>query len=445
MATDQSMLGSFNTGNAAALNGDLIQKLYDAEAKARVAPLEKRLEVWETENEKMGEINTKINELLETIRPFDLFSTTGNAFEQVTASTTGDSAIFDASGVGSLQEGSYNINITQLAQKDVYQSSLINSKDDLIAGAGAGSFITINGIDFSTDGKTYAELLENIKLDGTFDASIEQVSDTQSRLIIKSKEPGNANVLTITQTGVDMGLEDGANHILTAKNLNATIDGVTYDVSSNSITIDGNLKITATKLGESSISIQKDDSYIVPAIQEFADKYNELVGIITEELYAADSSIQDTSSVKSLLSDIKNMMFSNYGLEASSLFKLGFSFDKNGLLEIDAKVLGEALISDKDKVKDLFIGVAEDKGFGTLLKEHLDNLNSYDGFFSTYTSNMTSRKESLEKDKEKAIALLDTKYDTMAAQFAAYASIISQMESSFGGLKMMIEQSTASN
>jgi flagellar hook-associated protein 2 len=459
MATDYTTLGSFNTGGAAGLNGELIQKLYDAEAKSRVDPLDKRLELIDTEATVISDINTKINELIEAVKPFDLFASGNNAFEQVTATTTG-TALFDAADVGALPQGSTTITVSQLAQKDSYQSLTFTAKTDLIAGGqDAGDKITINGTDFSTEGKTYADLLSDINLSGTIDATIEQVSDMESRLIIKSQNVGTSNALTITQTGVDLGLLDtdgvdingvpdssNPNHVLTAQNLNATVDGVAYDVSSNSITLDGNLKITATEAGTTStVSIQSDESSIIPAIQDVANTYNELVLMITEELYSETPSVQDTSSLKSMLSNIKNMMYEEYGVNDESLLNYGFGFDKNGLLEVDATILGKALTDDPEKVKSLFIGVAEDKGFGTLLKEHLDELNSFNGLFDTLENSMNTRKTNLTKDQELAIENLDTKYDTMAAQFAAYASIISQMESSFGGLKQMIAMESSSN
>lgn len=454
MATDYSNLGSFATGNAASLNGDLIQKLYDAEAKSRVAPLEKSLELWDTEKEKLGEINTKVNELLAAIKPFDLFTSGNNAFEQISASTTGTAAIFDAADVSALQVGTYQVNITQLAQKDVWQSNAQTLAQSEIA-MGAET-LTINGEDFSTDGLTLQELADSINTTSAFaSASVEQTGDDAYRLVLKSSEPGTANALTITGAGATtLGFDDPTdtdldgvpdNHVLVGQNMQATVDGVPYDVSSNSIQVDGNLKITAAEVGASTLSISKDDSSIVPAVQEMALKYNELLAMITEEIYSDESSIQDKSTLKSIVNDIKNMMYQEYGLNDSNLLNIGFSFDKTGLLEIDPTALGKALTEDPDGIKDLFIGVAEDKGFGTMLKEHLDNLNSYNGLFDSYSTSMDQRKTKLEEDKEQAVKNLDTKYDTMAAQFAAYGSIISQMEASFGGLKMMIEQSAAGN
>jgi len=451
--SDYSMLGSLSTGGAKNLNGDLITKLKDAETKSKIDPLTKSLELWDTEKEKIGTINTKVNELIAAVKQFDLFNSGKNVFDKVTASSSGDAAIFDASDVGALKEGTMNVKITQIAQKDVYQSAVFTSKTVPISGGqDTGDKVRINGIDFTTVGKSYDDLAKDINLSGTINASVEQVSDSQFRLVIKSKEPGE--VLNITETGVSTGLTDTTdadgngvadNHILVAQNLKATVDGVAYDVSADHITIDGNLKITGTKVGDASISIKKDDSSIIPAVKEVATKYNELLALITEEVNSSNASVKDKSSLKSIVNGIKEMMFKGYGSEDKSLFNYGFSFDKLGLLTIDEKALGKALTDNVEDVKKIFVGTAESKGFGTALKEHLDDLNAYNGLFSTYKTSMDARKKSLEEDKEKEVKSLDTKYSTMAKQFSDYGAMITKMESAFGGLKMMISQSQKSS
>ena len=106
---DYSSLGSFSTGGASALNGELIQNLYDAEEETRVAPITASLELIETETTLIEDIGTLVNELIDTVEVFDLFSSGANAFEQVSATTTGEAAIFDAADVGALKEGTTNI------------------------------------------------------------------------------------------------------------------------------------------------------------------------------------------------------------------------------------------------------------------------------------------------------------------------------------------------
>lgn len=457
---DYSTIGSFGSEATQSLSGETINKIRAAEEKATLNPIVEDLENWELESKKVAEIQTKINELIETTKPFDLFSSTNNAFEQISASTTGSSAIFDASDVGSLKEGTYQISISQLAQKDVWQSSVYTKVQSEAALTDSGTF-TITGAGSTTvdiadvNGMTLQEIADQINTSAIATASVEQTGDDQYKLVIKSTEPGSNNALSFSGTATlvsdynDVTDSDGDgnpdNHPQAAQNLQATIDGISYDVSSNSITIDGNLKVTATEVGSATLSIAKDDSSIVPKVQEMATKYNELVLLITEAVYGEDSPVADTSTLRDMLSGIKNMFFNEYGLNDENAVNLGLNFDKDGLLIVDTKVLGKALTDDYDKVKDFFLGAAEDKGFGTLMKEHLDNLNSYNGVFTKYQESMLERKTTLEENQEKEIERLDTKYSTMAAQFVQYASVIAQLEASFGGLKMMIAQSQSGN
>ena len=133
MANGVLGLGS---GQAASLNSDLIDKLKTAERKSTVAPLETKIENIATEKTTFSSISTKVSELLAAIKPFDLFVSGGvTAFEQKTATTSGDSATFDAADVTKLQKGFTSVKVTSLAQKDVYQSAIVDTskKDSAIA------------------------------------------------------------------------------------------------------------------------------------------------------------------------------------------------------------------------------------------------------------------------------------------------------------------------
>ena len=283
-------------------------------------------------------------------------------------------------------------------------------------------------------------------------ASIEEIADAEYRIVIRSTKEGTENNIFLGEdqsnaTGVDTTAEENAvgfSDMLKSQNLLAVADGVSYDVSENSITIDGNLRITATEEGVSNITIQRDDSFILPALEELALQYNELLEMIDEEIYSEESSIEDPSSLRSMMDGIKNILFSTHGDDENSLFNYGFSFDLNGQLTIDAAVLGEALTNNFDDVEALFIGSAEDKGIGTQLTEYMNDLSAYNGLLTMYGDNMTERKTTLEEEKEKSIETLDAKYGLMATQFIEYGAIIAQMEASFSGLKQMMEDASSS-
>lgn len=430
-------------GQAASLNSDLIEKLKTAERKSAVAPIEAKIEKMVKEKETFSTIEKKVAELLESIKPFDLFvSGAVTAFEQKSATTSGDSVTFDAADVKALKKGFTSVDIQTLAQKDVYQTNDVTGvqKDQVI---GKGDLI-VNGQVFKTDNLTYKQLADEINTKEGMSASLEQVGTDSYRLVIKSKESGLDNALLITGDAKSaLGLDVTENHKQTAQNMKATVDGVEYNVSSNSLVVDG-LKISANKAGISTINVTEDNSQIEAQMKNFVDKYNELVSLIETETLGSDSSLNDRSSIKGIVNQIKDKLFGSYGAAGDkSVFNFGIELDKFGGLSIDSKKFNEAVQKDMVGLKDLFIGSAEKKGLGTVLKETLDTMKFAGGLLNSYDAAMRTRETILNENKEKAEKSLDVKYQQLALQFSSYGALINQMESSFSGLKLMIQQSVA--
>ncbi len=430
-------------GQAASLNSDLIEKLKTAERKSAVAPIEAKIEKMVKEKETFSTIEKKVAELLESIKPFDLFvSGAVTAFEQKSATTSGDSVTFDAADVKALKKGFTSVEIKTLAQKDVYQTNDVTGvqKDQVI---GKGDLI-VNGQVFKTDNLTYKQLADEINTKEGMSASLEQVGTDSYRLVIKSKESGLDNALLITGDAKSaLGLDVIENHKQTAQNMKATVDGVEYNVSSNSLVVDG-LKISANKAGISTINVTEDNSQIEAQMKNFVDKYNELVALIETETLGSDSSLNDRSSIKGIVNQIKDKLFGSYGAAGDkSVFNFGIELDKFGGLSIDSKKFNEAVQKDMVGLKDLFIGSAEKKGLGTVLKETLDTMKFVGGVLNSYDAAMKTRETILNENKEKAEKSLDVKYQQLALQFSSYGALINQMESSFSGLKLMIQQSVA--
>lgn len=439
------------SGQAASLNSELIEKLKAAERKSTVTPIETKITNIATEKDTFAKIQTKVNELLDAIKPFDLFVSGGvTAFEQKSATTSGDSVSFDAADVKALKKGTTNVEVTQLAQKDVYQSDSVSSATKN-APINQGNLV-INGETFDTTNKTYEQLATEITAKSGMNASVEQVGTGSFRLVIKSEDSGVDNKLNISGAAsqalgftTDGSAVNPTNHILEAKNLVAKVDGVEYNVSTNSLTVDG-LKMTANKLGASSVNVVEDNTQLATQMQNFVTKYNDLVAMVDSEAYNSDSSIQDKSSIRNIVSQIKDKLFGSYGTSNDkSVFNYGFELDKSGSLLLDTTKFNVAVQKDLSGLKDLFVGTAEKKGLGTTLKETLDDMRFSGGVLNLYESSMSKRGTTLTADKTKAEDALNAKYAQLALQFSAYGAIINQMESSFGGLKMLINQSTSNN
>jgi len=132
------ILGLGSSG-ASSLNQELIDKLKTAESAATVEPIETSIGNIANEKEVFATIDDKVNELLDAVKVFDLFVTGGaTAFDQKSATASGSSVTFDAPDVSALNTGITTVNITNLAQKDVYQSNSLSEaeKDTVIEGMG---------------------------------------------------------------------------------------------------------------------------------------------------------------------------------------------------------------------------------------------------------------------------------------------------------------------
>ncbi|WP_323586604.1 flagellar filament capping protein FliD [Aliarcobacter butzleri] len=445
------VLGLGSSGSTS-LNEALIEKLKEADKASSVTPLEKKLEKFTTEKEVVANIQTKVNELLSAVKVFSLNQTTGaNAFQQKSANVTGDGVVFDSDDLSALKSGSLSVKVEQLAQKDVWQSKQFDkdeddksiTKDSLV---NQGT-LKINGTPIDTTNKSYSDLVSEInKIDGV-QASIVEDSTGKFRISIKSTETGEANKINFSgsdSTALShFGFDDTANNVLKAQDMKMKVDGVDYSGSSNTITIDG-LKITASKsTGESTINIEDDNSNIKTQMQAFVTAYNTLNTLISGEVYSTDSSLGDKASIRNVMSQLKEQLFGT-GNGDKTIFSYGFSFDSsNGNLVLSSTEFDNAIKNDKEGLQNLFVGVAEKKGIATSLDELISN-SGINKDLIDYESNMLSRETKLTEQKDAAQEALDAKYKLMAQQFAAYTTIITQMENSFSGLKMLIQQSTAS-
>jgi flagellar hook-associated protein 2 len=181
-------------------------------------------------------------------------------------------------------------------------------------------------------------------------------------------------------------------------------------------------------------------------MKNFVTKYNELLALVDGEVYKSDSSLDDKSSIRSIMTQIKDKLFGSYGSNSDkSLFNYGIELDKSGALSLNSTKFNSAVQNDLSGLKDLFVGAAEKKGLGTTLKETIDEMRYVGGTLNSYQSAMANRETKLEEEKEKAEKALNAKYEQLALQFSSYGAVINQMESSFSGLKMLIQQSTSGN
>lgn len=438
------ILGLGSSSSGVTLDQSLIDQLKEADSASQLDPITAEIEDTEAEIEAIDAVESKIVEFLAVMETFDLYTSDTNVFDEVSANTTGDSVVFDAADTSALNPGTINVSVDQLATKDVYQSNIIEDAESVMKEGTLSVTVGEDTYDFTTTGKTYEELLTEMSYYSDLDVALEQVSDDTNRFVIKSAQSGLSNAITITQSeDLNLGFDNEDNHVLTAQNFEGTVDGIDYNLSSNKFTMNNGLIISAIETGDSSISIEQDSSYVISAVESMSTLYNELVDLVDSYTVGDENNaaiISDSSTLRTIMSDIKNYFYESYGLDdEENAFTMGLSFDSDGYMEVDTTTLSEALTNNFEDVKELFVGYAEKEGIGTALKTYLDALDSTEGTITTYQEKLDDYLETLNDDYDTASEALDDKYDAMSTQFAEYTVLISEMENEFAALEAIID------
>ncbi|HEB7536081.1 TPA: flagellar filament capping protein FliD [Campylobacter coli] len=355
------------------LTQDTIDKLKEAEQQARVNPYTTKIEENTAKQKDLTEIKTKLSTFQSAVS--SLGDATAFAKRKVVASITDNppASLTATSGVA-LQ--SMNINVTQLAQKDVYQSKGLANDTGFIN----ASLASATNLTFFSKGKeytvtidkntTYSDLVDKINSATGGEIVAKMVNtgekDTPYRLTLTSKETGEDSAISfypgakngngkyevdsnatevfkrlgwnldekaLNTEGFDpatskkgVGIIDDAEnplHIQQAQNANFTMDGIKMTRSSNTITDIGvGITLTLNKTGEINFDIQQDSESITQAMQEMVDAYNDLVlNLNAATDYNSETgtkgSLQGVTEVNSIRSSIVSILFQSQSVDGT--------------------------------------------------------------------------------------------------------------------------------
>ena len=192
-----------------------------------------------------------------------------------------------------------------------------------------------------------------------------EVGQSQLAVTITENNEGggslNFGTMSVSTYGYDIQLAEG-------QDARFEIDGVLLTRSSNVISdaLDG-VTFTLHKADSSStvnVSVTRDLDSVKQKIQDFAQKYNDIVQYINQQFtYNEDTQESGTLfadvTLKSIQSSIRRILVNEVeGLPSSmnALAQVGITTDRNGLLQIDDADLTDALEDNFNQVVRLFIG-----------------------------------------------------------------------------------------
>ncbi|EJH9385721.1 flagellar filament capping protein FliD [Campylobacter jejuni] len=353
------------------LTQDTLDKLKEAEQKARIDPYTKKIEENTTKQKDLTELKTKLSTFQAAVS--SLGDSTAFAKRKVIASITDNppASLSVTSGVA-LQ--SMNINVTQLAQKDVYQSKgLVNDTGIINASLKEPTNLTFfsNGKEYSVTidkNTTYSDLVDKINTATGGEIVAKMVNtgekDALYRLTLTSKETGEDSAISFYPGAKDsngkyevdenaksvfeslgwkldedalkdfdpskskkgVGIidsEDDPLHIQKAQDAKFTMDGIKMTRSSNTITDLGvGITLTLNKTGEINFDVQQDSESVTKAMQDMVDAYNDLVlNLNAATDYNSETgtkgSLQGVTEVNSIRSSIISVLFKTQSVDGT--------------------------------------------------------------------------------------------------------------------------------
>ncbi|EAI3338374.1 flagellar filament capping protein FliD [Campylobacter upsaliensis] len=355
------------------LTQETIDKLKKAEEAGRVEPYKKKVEENAAKQKDLTEIKTKLLAFQTAVS--SLGDATAFAARKVSSSIKDNPAASLSADAGVALQ-SMKVNVTQLAEKDVYQSKALATDTGLV-NASLKNEVKLtffqNGKEYSVTidkTTTYKDLADKISTasDGNIVAKIINTGEKPDgyRLSLTSKETGEENAISFYPGGKDdkgkyqenseakeifkslgwelddktkpndvdkdkkgYGIKDQTNHLKKAQNAEFTMDGIKMVRPSNTITDIGvGLTLTLNKTGEVNFEVQQDTEAVTKAMEDLVNAYNDLVANLNASTdfnseTGMKGTLQGVSEVNSIRSTLISALFDSVPVE-------GVVKDKNG-------------------------------------------------------------------------------------------------------------------
>ncbi|QSZ40747.1 flagellar filament capping protein FliD [Sulfurimonas aquatica] len=443
------------------LTQDVIDQLRKADEAGRIQPIELSIVNENDRKDAFGVMDAHMTNLTDSIEAMS-----GQLlYNERSSDVLGTSVEVTADENTDIQD--FTLNVVSLATKQIEQSGSF-ALDTTTVATGVGSFdfnVGTQSLNIAYDGTTTLDDLKDLineQAGDLVDATIVQVSSGDFRLFISSAETGDGQDISIVD-GVGGSLsnllttdtslstaptndpETGLPYAAVQSGVNAEFkfNGQTVFRESNDVNdlITG-LDITLKEVGISVVSIAQNREGILEKIDNFVKHYNETMtelDKLTKSSTDADERgiFSVDSTIKSMKRDIENMLI-NISSGAGAMEDYGFEIDKDGKMSIDKTLLEDQLDTNAVNVQSFFAGgtfITNDPNVGDSVELEgafvqmfttMDAYAGYNGTLDQFEADITDKISTLEDRKMIATERLDSKYEIMAKQFAAYDSLINK-------------------
>ena len=370
-----------------------------------------------------------------------------------TSSTNSD--LIDISSTDNPDLGSFNVEVTRLADFHKMSSNEILSTDTFGGAAGDSLSIQVGSdiadlitVDLST-AQTLAEIRDAINADESnpgVRASLVNGDNGLQKLVFSAEDIGSENALSLSYGGAidaaTFGLQTlnnigGDTGLLDAEFI---VDGFTITRSSNTVSdvISGvTFELNGAQTGSTTtLSVTRDTGATEAKVKSFASAYNSLISTVRSQRSGVLGTDNLLLSIESQVKNILNSSATSGTL--NTLSDVGLSIDKDGIMSLDSDTLTTALATGYDNVAQLF--AAEGDGFANRLDTLADNWLGSDGFISARTDGLNQRIDDLSDRQLSIERNLDLKEARYRAQFSSLDILVSQFQSTGDFLTSQLAQ-----
>lgn len=453
-------------------SGLQVSEIVSAIVGAERAPFESRLNQQEaqitTDISAVGALKSALEELASAV---ESLADTDN-FQKKQA--TGIDAFVGLSVDKDAQVGSYSVKVNNLASAHKVMSSEFTSAEAV--GEGTLSFSSgFNNFDITvSDTDTLSDVRDAINASDDNSSVIATIvtDDLGEHLILTSKETGLNNSIKVTAADIDGNNTDATGLSRLAYDtdpLSATFATNLTEVNAAldaSITIDGTLNVTSTTnkfenvIDGVDITAQKahgvdddisqigfveNNSGVRSNVENFVEKYNELLDLTNALGQVGDSGIGPLAGdamLRGVTSKLRQSLSTSFESGTNSflsLAQIGVTSDRYGKLSVDTTILNDALDEDPSAIEQFFVGSDDADGFARSLKTLTDFYTESDGIIQNRIESKQTQLERLDDDRIDFDRKMDSLEARLLAQYNAMDLLVANLNSTSSYIQAQLD------
>ena len=371
--------------------------------------------------------------------------------------TTSQDGYVNVKADGGAIAGTFNMTITQLAQRHQIASKEI----DVDAKLNRDETLKLGGKELKvTPDMTYKDLINKIN-DGNYGVSAYTLGN---KIFMTSKKEGEDGVINFKDNTStlfqDIGLanKDGVavNVINEAQNAEYTINGIKGKSSTNTVEALPGVKIELLKVTEPKVEGTPDagtttepkakgidlkftvsDSNVTDAanvIKKMVADYNKAVS--TVDIFAGKGgAFQGQAIMQSVRQAMNNVV--TFSQDGNYLFSFGIQLKQDGTMEVNDEALTKALKEKPDAAKQFFFS---SNGLGKMMEEPLDKLFGDKGVVGERVKSIDSRVSDLDKKIKDIETQNLQKQDEIVKKYQKLESTLAALDSQLKTIKAMTKQ-----